>query len=106
EVGGDGETLQPVLVEDIPTGPRVLRLCEGALHLEVVAPAGEFEAVEAPRFRLLRERLQRQVRPLPREECDWPAHPPPAPFLCSTAHLSASGSRCRKHTAFGTPALR
>jgi hypothetical protein len=48
----------------------VARIRKGLVDLEVVAPAGELEAVEAPATCLLGQLFQRQVGPLAGEQRD------------------------------------
>ena len=47
---------------------------ERGVDVEVVAPAGELEAVEAPAAGLLGELGERQVGPLAGEQGDWSCH--------------------------------
>ena len=57
----------------MPPG-QVAVLAQRAVHLEVVAPAGELKPVVPPRARQPADLLKRQVRPLPGEEGKWPWH--------------------------------
>ena len=52
----------------------VSRIGKGLGDVEVIAPAGELQAVEGPDGRTLGELRQRQVGPLAGEECDGPRH--------------------------------
>jgi len=72
EVGGDGKALQSGLVEGLTFGVAVSLVGFG--HFEVVAPAGEFNAVVAEGFGFLQDGGERQVGPLAGEEGDWTWH--------------------------------
>jgi hypothetical protein len=72
EVGAERLAGEPVALETLTKSPDVALFGERFVDLEVVAPAGELEPVEAPGRRLGDERLERQVSPLPREESDRP----------------------------------
>ncbi len=96
QVVRDGEHLQPVLVEHRPLGLAVLVVLEGLVDLEVVAPAGQFQAVIAPALGLLRQDLQRQVRPLSREKRYRSCHPRTSLSKRLVAHLLQSVSSQRK----------
>ena len=75
EVVADREHLQPVLLEDVAARPeRSLSSASALVHLEVIAPAGELEAVEAPGRRLLGDGLEWQVGPLAGEQRHGSAH--------------------------------
>ena len=70
EVVGNGITGQPVVGEQLPF---LLHVCLGGkrgIHVEVVAPAGEFEAVVAHFIGQRGEFGERQVGPLAGEESD------------------------------------
>ena len=66
-------------LEQRPHAGGVSRIAERLRHVEVIAPARELEAVEAPAAALGRKLRERQVRPLPGEERHGPRHliPPP-----------------------------
>jgi hypothetical protein len=64
----DGVALQPVLVEGIPALLNIAVVGERLVHLEVVAPAGEFHAVIAEGFGLLADDLKGQIGPLAGKE--------------------------------------
>ncbi len=68
EVGSEREAVQMVALEHFLHRPRVTRVGDRLVHLEVVAPAGELEAVEAPAAGLLGQLFERQVGPLARKE--------------------------------------
>jgi hypothetical protein len=74
EVIADGEHLEPVLLEDVAAGAHVPVVAQRLVDLEVIAPAGELEAVETPRRRFSGDGLERKVGPLSGEECDWSWH--------------------------------
>src|SRR4029453_440171 len=59
EVGAEREAVQVVALEHFLDAAAVVVLGECAVDLEVVAPAGELEAVEPPASRLLRQVLER-----------------------------------------------
>ena len=72
EVGAEGLTAKTMALETLAQRAHVALVAERLVDLEVVAPAGKLEAVEAPVGRLRRERLERQVGPLTREQRDRP----------------------------------
>ena len=74
EVGGDREALEAVAVEDLPARIGIAGVRERLADVEVVAPAGELEPVEAPARGLLGDLLERQVGPLAGEEGDRACH--------------------------------
>ena len=74
EVRADGEAVQVVAFEHLLDLPHVAVFGERAVDLEMVAPARELEAVEAPSPGRPRELLDRQVGPLAGEERDRPRH--------------------------------
>src|SRR5439155_15719836 len=74
EVCADGHARQAVSLQDLDATPDVVRLSEGAVDLEVVAPAGELEAVEAPVGDSLCKYLERQIGPLSGEERHGSGH--------------------------------
>ena len=57
----DREALQAVFVQDIAARLDVAGVGEGFVYLEVIAPARQLQAVEAPVGGLLGQRLQRQI---------------------------------------------
>jgi hypothetical protein len=81
EVVADRPAAQAVALEQLALAPAVGGVGERLVDVEVVAPAGELEAVEPPRRALRGEVVERQVGPLAREQGDWPGHrcvaPPP-----------------------------
>jgi hypothetical protein len=48
QVVGDGPALQVVFGQQLVPAGQVAVLVQGALNVEVIAPAGQFEAVVAP----------------------------------------------------------
>ena len=72
EVLADRPAAQPVALEQRPHAGRVSRVAERLRDVEVIAPARELEAVEAPVAALGRQLRQRQVRPLAGEERHGP----------------------------------
>jgi hypothetical protein len=67
QVSANGKTLQIVFIEDIPTASNVTIFLKRLVNFEMIAPAGELEAIEAPLADLLGQGLQGQVSPLARE---------------------------------------
>ena len=74
EVRADRMDLQPVPLEDVAPRVDVPRIGKRLVDLEMIAPAGQLEAVEAPRTRFRSELLDRQVGPLAGEERNRPRH--------------------------------
>ena len=74
EVRADRVDLQPVPFENVAPRVDVPGIGKRLVDFEVVAPASQLEAVEAPRTRLRSELLDRQVGPLAGEERDRPRH--------------------------------
>ena len=74
EVRAEREAVQVVALEQLLDAGAVVVLGKRTVDLEVVAPARELEAVEAPAARLLGEVLERQVGPLAGEEGDRSRH--------------------------------
>ncbi len=52
QVGADGKALQTVFVEDVPTALNVVIVLHGLVNFEMIAPAGDLDAVVAKRFSL------------------------------------------------------
>jgi hypothetical protein len=71
EVRPDRPAAQAVALEKVTLGLAIAVVAQCLVYLEVVAPAGELEAVEAPLSALGCELLERQVRPLAGEQRDW-----------------------------------
>ena len=74
EMSADRPDVEVVALEDLATRPAVGLVGERLVDLEVVAPAGELEAVEAPAAGLRGEILDRQVGPLAGEQRDGTGH--------------------------------
>src|SRR5262249_5559247 len=74
QVVGDRPALQVVLGQQLVPAGQVSVLVQRAVDLEVVAPAGELEAVVAPLPRVLADLLQRQVSPLAGEQSEGSGH--------------------------------
>ena len=74
EMRADRQHVQVAALQDLLLRPAVAVVREGLVDLEVVAPAGELEPVEAPAAGLRGEILQRQVGPLAGEERDGARH--------------------------------
>jgi len=74
QVRADGEALQPVLLQDVPTALGVAVLRQRLVYLEVIAPAGKFQPVIAKAGGLLGHDFQGQIGPLAGEDGDWPSH--------------------------------
>jgi hypothetical protein len=70
----ENEHLQVVPREKIELLLAVFVFAQGTLDFEVIAPAAQFQAVVAPVAQLLRELIERQIRPLPAEEEDRTRH--------------------------------
>ena len=99
QVVRDGEHLQAVLVEHRPLGLAVVVVLEGLVHLEVVAPAGQFQAVITPTLGFLRQDLQRQVRPLSGEKRYWSCHLVP-PYPKDSSHTPAKRLFAKKNAYY------
>ncbi|MFT3787570.1 MAG: hypothetical protein QM770_15625 [Tepidisphaeraceae bacterium] len=74
EVRADRDAGQAVVLEQFPLLLAVRLVLEGGVDVEVVAPAGEFQAVVAEGLGFLGERFERQVGPLAGEERDEACH--------------------------------
>ncbi len=61
-------------IEQRELGRTVIVLARRPLHFEMVAPAGEFQALITPLGDAQRQFLQGQVGPSTAEENDWPGH--------------------------------
>ena len=81
EVVGDREDLEVVLVQDGEPVGDVVVVGGAAPDVQVVAPAGDLQAVEAPAGREPRDLLEGQVGPLAGEEGDGSSHVLPDPFV-------------------------
>ena len=75
QVRAERPALEAVALEQVALGLHVAGVGERLVDLEVVAPAGELEPVEAPAGGLLGQALERQVCPLAGEERHGSRHP-------------------------------
>jgi hypothetical protein len=77
-MAGDGEHRQAVAVEDLAAALHVRGVGDGLVDLEVVAPAGDLEAVVPPLRGLAGDLLEREIGELAGEEGDgaWHEQPP------------------------------
>src|SRR5689334_17441643 len=73
-MGGNGETLQAVIFEDLPTPLAVVVILVGLVDVKMIAPAGEFDAVIAKALRFLADGLKRQIGPLTGEQSNCTRH--------------------------------
>ena len=48
EVGADGPATETIFLKDIPAALDIAVIFQGFVHFEMIAPAGEFQAVETP----------------------------------------------------------
>ena len=74
EVRADRPDVEPVALEELAVRAAVAVVGERLVDLEVVAPAGELEPVEAPVAGLRGEVLERQIGPLAGEQGDGTGH--------------------------------
>ena len=74
QVVGNGVHGEVVLLECVAFCSAVAALLEGAGHVEMVAPAGEFEAGVAKLASLAGQVFQRKVGPLAGEQRDRTGH--------------------------------
>ena len=74
EVVADRPDVEAVALEQLAPLAAVRVVGERGVDVEVVAPAGELEAVEAPLAGLGGELGERQVGPLAGEQRDWSWH--------------------------------
>ena len=74
QVRGNGMAGKPVLREQRPFVGDVIRLGQGAVHIKVVAPAGEFHAVVAHGLDLGSEFGEGKIGPLAGEKSDESGH--------------------------------
>ena len=97
EVSSERPAAEAMAVEQRALVPDVVGLGQGKADVEVVAPAGQFEAVEAPASRLGGQLLERQVGPLASEQRHRSCH---LTFLSPLAQgvALASSPRTRHYT--------
>lgn len=74
EVGGDGEKFQAVFRKNLVAAGAIVGVGRGFLHIAMVAPTGEFQAVVAEVFGFFRDVVEGEVGPLSSEECDGTGH--------------------------------
>jgi hypothetical protein len=74
QVGGDGVGLEAVGLQDVPARLDVAGVFDGLVDFEVVAPAGQFDAVVAEALGLFADFVELQVRPLAGEQGDRTRH--------------------------------
>jgi len=67
QVAADGEHLHVVLFQQLALGSAVLVVGHGLVDLEVIAPAGQLEAVESEAAALGGQSVQTQIGPLARK---------------------------------------
>src|SRR5690606_13566448 len=70
---------------------------DGLVDLEVIAPAGDLQAVVAPFGRQPADLLERQVRPLPGEQRDRSRHDPPQSSSGCLSRALLGGRRHAPH---------
>jgi hypothetical protein len=101
EVIGNGEAGQAMIREQLPFFGDVLFRRRCGVHIEMVAPAGEFDAVVAHFFGEGCELSEREIGPLAGEECNVSWHgggwEKCAAGICDRRTLCfAVRARCRK----------
>ena len=74
EVIGNGPALQAIFGQKVVAALTVAVFVQGLLHIEVVAPARQFNAFVAPTGGLFGNIFDRHVGPLACEESDWTSH--------------------------------
>ena len=103
EVVGDRPDLEAVLLQQVELALDVRVVLRGPPHVEVVAPAGDLEAVVPPLGRRARHiSLERQVGPLAGEQGDGSGHGVPFSVSSPAAAVewaSRPASRSRTSTA-------
>ena len=102
----DGEHLEVVLVEQLAPLGAVAVLLEGLIDLEMIAPAGQFEAVVAEAAEFSRQFGQRQVGPLAREHRDRSCHVETPSDVGQVGNLSTDIVTNPPPAATGGPAWR
>jgi hypothetical protein len=70
----DGITFQAIFFQDVAAVGQIRVVAEGAFHVKVVAPAGEFEAIVTEFGHLLTERLEGDIPPLAAGDGNWTGH--------------------------------
>ena len=74
QVVANGEIFETILVQQIALFTHIAVAFQRFVHLKVVTPTGQLQAIEAPFADLLCQRGQRQIRPLAGKECNWSCH--------------------------------
>jgi hypothetical protein len=74
EVVADRPDVQAMAGEQLAPLATVVVVGERGVDVEVVAPASQFQAVEAPGAGLRGELGEREAGPLAGEQCDGPCH--------------------------------
>src|SRR5690606_30129085 len=96
EMVGDRPDLEVVLLQRLQLARDVGVVGQGLVHLEVVAPAGDLQAVVAPFRGEPADLLDRQVGPLTGEQRDWPGHrSSTGTYRLSSAALFSTAARTR-----------
>ena len=96
EVVGDRVHLQAVTLEDVEPGLDVVGVLDRGPRVEVVAPAGDLEAVVAPAGCQRGDLLERQIGPLAGEQRDRTRHDvTPVWWVVPSAELASTAARTR-----------
>src|SRR5215217_3684627 len=80
EVVADRPAAEPVTLEQRAPAGGVAGVAHRLGDVEVITPAGELEPVEAPLGALAGELLEREIRPLAREQRDGSSHLSSSPY--------------------------
>src|SRR3712207_7111435 len=92
QVVADGEAFEAVTLKYLPLAPYVAVVFESLVHLEVVAPAGEFQAVVAHLLGEGCEFLQGEVRPLAGKQGYGSRHSSSCLYIHQLSSLLGPGS--------------
>jgi hypothetical protein len=82
--------LEAVTLEGRALGGAVAGVGEGLIDLEMVAPAGELDALVAEIGRFAGHLVEFEVRPLAGEQGDKPSHAPALPCVSDTRQFDAN----------------
>src|SRR5208282_1900425 len=74
QVVGDGERGQPIVRQKLPAIFAIILGFGRGIHIEVIAPAGEFEPVKPHALRQRSKVFQWEIGPLAGEQGDWSSH--------------------------------
>jgi hypothetical protein len=74
QMSADREHLEPLLLQQSPFLLAVVRFGQRLVHLEMIAPRGQFEPFEAEPARLDGQVRQRQICPLASHQSDQALH--------------------------------